>query len=268
MDFPHPLVPARLLRRYKRFLADVELADGRDVTVHCPNPGSMLGLDIPGSEIWLAPVTSRGRKLPYTWELIRVADCLVGINTGHPNALAQEAIRRNHIPELAGYERLRREVNYGVNSRIDILCERDDGPACYVEVKNVHLKRSDAAEFPDCVTARGTKHLGELTAMAAAGHRAVMLYIVQRADCRRFSIAADIDPAYAAGLKRAMQAGVEAICYSCRVDITGIAVAEPMPIDLRCDNPVTRDSRGAPGYDVTRAQFRVITHKPRKRSEP
>jgi sugar fermentation stimulation protein A len=232
MEFPRPLVPARLLRRYKRFLADVELADGRTVTVHCPNPGSMLGLDLPGSEVWLSPAASPGRKLPYSWELIRVADGLVGINTARPNALAEEAIRQDRIPDLAGYQRLRREVNYGVNSRIDLLCERDGGPACYVEVKNVHLKRSDAAEFPDCVTARGTKHLGELTAMVAAGHRAVMLYIVQRADCRHFSIAADIDPAYAAGLKRAMQAGVEAICYSCRLDVAGISVAEPLPIEL------------------------------------
>jgi sugar fermentation stimulation protein A len=233
MDFPRPLVAARLLRRYKRFLADVELTDGRTVTVHCPNPGAMLGLDMPGAEIWLSPAAAPTRKLPYTWELIRVGDGLVGINTGHPNALAEEAIRRNHIRELAGYERLRREVNYGVNSRIDLLCEREGAPACYVEVKNVHLKRTDAAEFPDCVTARGTKHLGELGAMVAAGYRAVMLYIVQRADCHRFAIAADIDPAYAAGLKQAMRAGVEALCYACRIDVTGISVIEPLPIDLR-----------------------------------
>jgi len=232
MQFPRPLVPARLRRRYKRFLADVDMADGRSLTVHCPNPGSMLGVDMPGSEVWLSPSASPARKLPYTWELIRVDGALVGINTGHPNALAEEAICGDRIPQLAGYQRLRREVSYGVNSRIDLLCERDGGGVCYVEVKNVHLKRSDAAEFPDCVTARGTKHLGELTAMVAAGHRAVMLYIVQRADCRRFSIASDIDPAYAVGLKRAMQAGVEAICYACRIDVTGIAVAEPLPIDV------------------------------------
>jgi sugar fermentation stimulation protein A len=231
MEFPHPLLPARLRRRYKRFLADVELADGRTVTVHCPNPGSMLGLDMPGSEIWLSPATSPGRKLPFTWELIRVGDGLVGINTSHPNGLAEEAIRENRIPELAGYERWRREVNYGVNSRIDLLGERDGVPPCYVEVKNVHLKRSDNAEFPDCVTARGAKHLRELSAMVAAGHRAVMLYVVQRADCRRFSIAADIDPAYASALRQAMQAGIEALCYSCRIDIAGISVAGPMPID-------------------------------------
>jgi sugar fermentation stimulation protein A len=232
MKFPHPLVPARLLRRYKRFLADVELADGRTVTVHCPNPGAMLGLDMVDSEIWLSPAASPGRKLPYTWELVRVGDGLVGINTGHPNTLAEEAIRHDCIAELTGYERWRREVSYGLNSRIDLLCERDGGAACYVEVKNVHLKRSDAAEFPDCVSARGAKHLRELTAMVAAGHRAVMLYIVQRADCRRFSIAADIDPAYAAALQQAMRAGVEAICYSCRIDIAGISVAEPLPVEV------------------------------------
>jgi len=232
MDFPHPLVRARLVRRYKRFLADVAFADGRIVTVHCPNPGAMLGLDMPGAEIWLSLAASPTRKLPYTWELVRVGDELVGINTGHPNALAEEAIRQNHIPELAGYERLRREVNYGINSRIDLLCERAGAPDCYVEVKNVHLKRSDAAEFPDCVTARGTKHLAELGVMVAAGYRAVMLYIVQRADCVRFAIATDIDPAYADGLKQAMQAGVEALCYSCRIDVAGISVVDPLPIDV------------------------------------
>lgn len=232
MEFARPLIPARLVRRYKRFLADVELPDGQLTTVHCPNPGSMTGLDQPGSEIWLSRASSPVRKLPYTWELIRVGDGLVGINTAHPNGLAEEAIRAGRIAELVGYPRLRREVAYGVNSRVDLLCQRDDGAACYVEVKNVHLKRADDAEFPDCVTARGSKHLRELAAMAAAGHRAVMLYIVQRGDCRRFSIAADIDPAYATGLKHAMAAGVEAICYACRVDITEIAVAEPLPIRL------------------------------------
>ena len=126
MKFPHPLVPARLLRRYKRFLADVELADGRAVTVHCPNPGSMLGLDMPGSEVWLSPAASPGRKLPYSWELICVGRRPGRASTpAHPNALAEEAIRQDHIRELTAYERLRREVNYGVNSRIDLLCERD-----------------------------------------------------------------------------------------------------------------------------------------------
>jgi sugar fermentation stimulation protein A len=232
MQFLQPLQPARLVRRYKRFLADVELADGRMATVHCPNPGSMMGLDEPGSEVWLTPATSATRKLPYSWELIRVDGGLVGINTGRPNALAEEAIRAGQIAELRGYTDLRREVTYGASSRIDLLCRRDGDPACYVEVKNVHLKRSDAAEFPDCVTARGSKHLRELAGMVAGGQRAVMLYIVQRSDCRRFAIAADIDPAYADGLRRAVDAGVEAICYACRVDLGGITVTESLPVDL------------------------------------
>ncbi len=230
--FPQPLVPARLIRRYKRFLADVEMADGTTAMAHCPNPGSMLGLDRPGSEIWLSPATAPGRKLPFTWELIRIDGRLVGINTGHPNALAAEAIRGGLIPELAGYAGLRREANYGRNSRIDILLQGGRTPPCYVEVKNVHLKRADAAEFPDCVTARGAKHLDELADMVRAGFRSVMLYVVQRTDCRRFAIAADIDPTYAKTLKRAMAAGVEAISYGCAVELTGIGVAEALRLDL------------------------------------
>lgn len=230
MQFPNPLVHGRLLRRYKRFLADVVLAGGRPVTVHCPNPGAMLGLDAPGSEIWLSPATSPTRKLPFGWELIRVDSGLVGINTGHPNRLAEEAIRDGRIGELGGYGSLRREVAYGRNSRIDILLERDDGSRCYVEVKNVHLKRSDAAEFPDCVTQRGAKHLDELSAMVREGHRAVMLYVVQRRDCRYFKIATDIDPAYADALERARAAGVEAICYCCDIDLAGIDIAQPLAV--------------------------------------
>lgn len=237
MNFPQPLVPARLIRRYRRFLADVELPDGSVATVHCPNPGSMLGLDQPGSDIWLSPARAPGRTLPYTWELIQVNGGLVGINTAHPNALAAEAIRGGRIAELTGYTGLRREVRYGRNSRIDILLERGCRPDCYVEVKNVHLKRTDAAEFPDCVTARGAKHLDELADMVRGGFRAVMLYIVQRTDCRRFAIAADIDPAYGAALRRAMAAGVEVLCYGCTIERTGIGVAGAMPLDIAPKTP-------------------------------
>lgn len=236
MRFPAPLIRGRLQRRYKRFLSDVEIADGV-VTAHCPNPGSMLGLAEPGLEVWLAPAANPNRKLRYTWELVDLPSGLVGINTGHPNALAAEAIAAGAVPELAGYGALRREVRYGKNSRIDLLLEGDDRPPCYVEVKNVHLKRDGAgpgataglAEFPDSVTARGAKHLRELGDMVAAGARAVMLYVVQRGDCAAFAIAADIDPGYATALDTARARGVEVLCYSCKVTPEAIELQAPLP---------------------------------------
>ena len=231
MQFPDPLVRGTLVRRYKRFLADVELVGGELITAHCANPGSMLGLHAPGSEVWLSPSRNPKRKLKYSWELLAVDGGLVGINTAHPNGLVEEAVRAGRIAELAGYAGLRREVKYGVNSRIDLLLDDPARPDCYVEVKNVHLMRAPGlAEFPDSVTKRGAKHLVELAAMVAAGHRAVMVYLVQRTDCDRFATAADIDPDYAAGLARALEAGVEAICYDCAITTDGIEVAGRLPL--------------------------------------
>ena len=230
MQFPNPLVKGTLIKRYKRFLTDVELESGDVVTAHCANPGSMLGLTEPGLEVWLSPAANPERKLRYTWEMVHDGRALVGINTAHPNGLVAEAIEAGTITELQGYGSRRREVKYGRNSRIDILLE-GDGPACYVEVKNVHLSRvPGTAEFPDSVTARGAKHLVEMTDMVAQGHRAIMVYLIQRDDCDHLSIAADIDPNYDEGLTRALESGVEAVAYSCKLTPEAITVKNAMPL--------------------------------------
>ncbi|MGE0744997.1 MAG: DNA/RNA nuclease SfsA [Rhodospirillales bacterium] len=232
MQFPRPLVPARLVRRYKRFLADAVLGDGTAVVAHCPNPGSMQGLSVPGAEVWLAPAPGPGRKLAWTWVLERSDGGLVCIDAAFANAVAVEAIAAGRIGPLCGYPGLRREVRYGARSRVDAVLTCDGRPDCYVEVKNVHLKRGPAAEFPDSVTARGARHLAELAAVAASGGRAVMLYIVQRQDCAVFRLAADIDPAYAAAFRAAASAGVEALCFACRVGTDAVEVDRPLPIEL------------------------------------
>ena len=228
MRFPRPLVRGVLLRRYKRFLADIRLLDGTEVTAHCPNPGAMLGLAEPGLEVWLLPSADARRRLAWSWELVKSGDHLVGINTARPNGLAAEALASGRIPELAGYPGIRREVAYGERSRVDLLLSGPGRPICYVEVKNVHLRRGTAAEFPDCVTARGARHLGELAAATRAGHRAVMLYVVQRGDCRSFRIAADLDPLYDVAVRQARAAGVETLCYTCRVTLEGIEIDGPL----------------------------------------
>ena len=236
MKFPTPLTRGRLLRRYKRFLADIEMESGAQIVAHCANPGSMMGLAEPGSEVWLSPNTNPKAKLDWRWELVRTGDGhLVCINTAHPNRIGEEAIGAGAIPELAGYGALRREVKYGKNSRIDILLEDEARPPCYVEIKSVTLRRPDgdhanAAEFPDAVTKRGAKHLMELADMADSGARAVMLYLAQRNDCDHFRIAADIDPAYAAAMAAARVRGVEALCYACDIQPEGIRIDRPLPL--------------------------------------
>lgn len=236
MKFAQPLIEGVLLQRYKRFLADVRLPNGDVVTAHCANSGSMLSVKDPGARVWLSPATDPARKLRYTWEMIEVNGTLVGINTSLPNRIVADAVADGKIKELAGYASLKREQKYGKNSRIDILLEDPNRPPCYVEVKNVTLRRGFTpafqAEFPDAVTARGAKHLVEMADMVKAGARAVMVYLVQRADCTRFSIAADIDPAYADGLKTALSAGVEAVVYGCDLSPDGITVAGSLTLDL------------------------------------
>jgi sugar fermentation stimulation protein len=226
MRFSAPLVAGRLVRRYKRFLADVILDDGTEITAHCANPGSMLGLATPGTRVLLSRSADPKRKLPWSWELLDLDGAMVGINTGHPNGIVAEAITGGLVPELSGYETLKREVRYGKNSRVDMLLTGGGRPDCYVEVKNVHLMRqAGLAEFPDSVTARGAKHLAELGDMVEAGHRAVMMFLVQRTDCDRFALAADIDPAYAAAFAIARERGVEALVYACDITPEAIVVS-------------------------------------------
>lgn len=216
MDFPDPLLPGRLIKRYKRFMADVALDSGETVTAHCANTGAMLGVQDADSEVWLSPARNPDRKLKFTWELIRIGEGLVGINTTHPNKIVAEAIEAGRIPELSGYATLKREVKYGKNSRIDILLSDDVKPDCYVEIKNVHLKRQPGlAEFPDSVSTRAAKHQGELANMVKQGARSVTVYLCQREDCDSFKLAEDIDPDYAAAAAKARKTGVEALCYAC-----------------------------------------------------
>ncbi|MCR4377685.1 MAG: DNA/RNA nuclease SfsA [Rhodospirillales bacterium] len=236
MKFDLPLIPGTLVKRYKRFLTDVELAGGEVVVAHCANSGSMLSVNEPGARVWLSPAKDPNRKLKYTWELIKIGEAMVGINTQHPNRLVAEAIETGRVPELAGYARLRREVKYGKNSRIDILLEDESKPRCYVEVKNTTLRRDLSpgapAEFPDAVTERGAKHLVELADMVREGHRAVMFYLVQRDDADAFTVAADIDPTYAKGLSAAIKAGVEVLAYTCRISPKEIVVTDPVAVRL------------------------------------
>ena len=225
------IVPATLVKRYKRFLSDHRLESGEVITASCPNTGTMLGLTTPGSATWLVHAPSPTRKYDYRWELIEDDGTWVGINTGRPNALVEEAIRAGVITELAGYADLRREVKYGTNSRIDLLLEDPGRPQAFVEVKNCHLRRqAGLAEFPDSITTRGAKHLNELAAQVALGHRAVMVFCVQRADCDHFDVAADIDPGYAAAFQRARAAGVEALAYVCHVSAETLALTHSIPI--------------------------------------
>ncbi len=236
MRFTSPLIRGRLVQRYKRFLADVRLDSGEAITAACPNTGAMLGLTAPGSVVWLSRSEAEHRKYPHTWEMVEAeiggGPTLVGINPMQPNRLVAEAVAADAIKQLSGYATLRREVKYGVASRIDLLLEDERRGRCYVEVKNVHLLRAAGrAEFPDCVTTRGAKHLRELASMAVEGHRAVMVYLIQRADAERFSIAGDLDPGYAAAFGLAMEAGVEALAYRCRLGTEEIVVDKQVRIE-------------------------------------
>ena len=255
MDFPAPLLPATFLRRYKRFFADVVLADGTEITAHCPNPGAMLGLNVPGLPAWVSVSDNPKRKLSHTLELVEADGGLVGINTLWPNRLVAEALEAGTIPELAGYASVRREVKYGKASRIDFLLEDPARGRCWLEVKNDQsyftcetraehklwlevkgvtlCRKRGLAEWPDCVSTRGTRHLAELEAVVAAGDRAVVLFVIQRGDCQAFDIAHDLDPAFSRAWSRVTEAGVEVLVYGCRTSVAGITVSERIPLGGR-----------------------------------
>ncbi|MCE8508650.1 DNA/RNA nuclease SfsA [Ruegeria pomeroyi] len=228
MQFATPLVPARLIRRYKRFLADCRLEDGREVTAHCANPGSMMGLAEPGMKIWLEPNDDPKKKLKFGWRLVDHENGhFTGVDTSIPNRALKAALERRAIQALAAYQTVRPEVKYGQNSRIDFLLNQPGLPDAYVEVKSVTLSRQPGlAEFPDSVTARGAKHLAELAMMAQQGHRAIMLYLVQRTDCDRFALAADIDPTYARAFETARSQGVEKLILTTDISPEGVEIAD------------------------------------------
>ncbi len=233
MLFPQPLARGRLLQRYKRFLADIQPDDGGAVfTAHVPNPGAMLGLNIPGLPVWCSTTDNPTRKLKQTLQLVEADGGLVGVNTMLPNRLVAEALANARIPELAGYAQVRPEVKYGEASRIDFLLTGPDLPACWLEVKNCHLMRTPGlAEFPDCVAARSAKHLRELETMVTAGDRAVVIFTVQREDCDAFSACRDLDPVFARALDHAADVGVEVLVYRCAMSTEAITIGDRMRWD-------------------------------------
>lgn len=233
MQFSTPLVPATLIKRYKRFLADCTLENGEVVTAHCANTGAMTGLKDEGLRVWLEPNDDPKKKLNYSWKFVELSKGhFAGIDTALTNRLVKEALLAKHIPTLAPYANIRPEAKYGTNSRIDFLLADDALPDCYVEVKNVTLTAPDGwAEFPDTVTERGTKHLNELTEMVRQGHRAVMLYLVQRTDCDKFRLAHALDPAYSTAYVTATAAGVETLAYACDITPTDIKLAAALPVE-------------------------------------
>lgn len=262
MRFGSPLVPGRLVRRYKRFFADVRLADGRLVTAHCANSGSLHGCVEAGSPVYLSRHANPSRRLQYTWEMIRVGRTWVGVNTFWPNRLVVEAIENGTLRELQGYGRIRSEVRVSRRSRLDLCLEGGNG-RCYVEVKNVTLRLGALAAFPDAVTERGTKHLHELIRLRRAGHRAALVFVIQRGDCRVFSPADEIDPEYCRWLRRARDAGVSILPYRARVTPREITVRRRLrlvlPRTLLGDRASAVRNRGGRGRH---------SHRPREGGSP
>jgi len=230
-----PLVQGVLIRRYKRFLADVRLRNGRVVTAHCPNTGSMLGCSEPGRPVYLSRHNHPARRLKYTWEIIEMPTSLVGINTIVPNRLIKIAVQEGFIQPLAGYSQVRSEVRTGAHSRLDLLLENEGRRPCFVEVKNCTLVDAEdggVAYFPDAVTTRGQKHLMELSRLIKNGNRGVMVFLIQRMDARVFRPARHIDPEYSRILKNVVGEGVEVLAYDVRISLEEIIVNRSVPVEI------------------------------------
>lgn len=234
MQFDPPLQPAILLKRYKRFLADVVTPDGRELTLHCPNTGAMTGCAASGDTVWYSTSDNAKRKYAHTWELTETQQgAVICVNTLRANSLAKEAISAGIIPELSGYNQLKSEVKYGEeNSRIDIMLQADDRQNCYIEVKSVTLAENEQGYFPDAVTERGQKHLRELMSVAAEGQRAVIFFAVLHSAITRFSPARHIDEKYAQLLSEAQQRGVEILAYKAELSAEGMALKKSLPVTL------------------------------------
>ena len=237
-DHPYaaPLEEGTLVRRYKRFLADIERADGSVITVHCPNPGSMLGCAEPGLRVRIQDSGNPKRKLRHTWEQVRVGRSWIGVNTMIPNRAAAAALEQRAIGPLDDHIAVRREVDDGAGSRLDLLLEGGPRP-CWVEIKNTTLRVGREGRFPDSVTARGLKHLAALSERVRAGDRAVQLFVVSRGDVQAFRPAWEIDPAYAAGLQEAHGAGVEVLAVRARIGLRGVSLGPVLPVELTPDGP-------------------------------
>jgi sugar fermentation stimulation protein A len=235
MHFLSKLIQGRFVRRYKRFFVDVELHDGQVVTAHCPNTGSMQGVLIPGVGVYLSQSDDPKRKLRYTWEFVEIDGTFVGVNTQNPNRIVGEALMSGYIPQLAMYDTIQAEVKYGIeNSRIDYLLTDKKGQQCYVEVKNVHYAKIEqgrkVAIFPDSETTRGVKHLHELMRVVDQGHRAVLVYCLQRSDCDALRFGVEFDPIYAKTAVLALKHGVEMLPYSCAITELGITLYKPLQL--------------------------------------
>lgn len=231
MNFKTSLISGTLIKRYKRFLCDVQLENGEIVTAHCANSGSLMGVRDPGLKVWLSSLPASPKTvLRYRWELVEKDNTFIGVNTLFPNALVEEALAKEKILPLQGYESVRREVTCAPRTRMDFFLEGSGRPGCFLEVKSVHMKIQNMAQFPDAVTQRGAKHLHALMALKDQGYRVALIYVVQRPDCETFTLATSIDPHYARVAQEAYTKGVEFFCYGCHITLKEITLEKALTI--------------------------------------